>query len=787
MQATIPRSERICIDISDSVVSIIKLDPEGIMMRAGSAKAPTMPSVPDDAYVTDLSAAIRKAAWAAKVSMGFGVSCVISTGMPDIVLRRFTWPDMPEEALASIIREEMMPYLSGDPTHYTVSCEVLRQFGVDGYSPPTIEVLAAAIPIEYSAAINTACRWANFKPKRMDVRENARGRLVNFWCAPVEGEVPSTYAVLDVGPGLANIAFYYNGMFHSSQYFSPELVKLEEVDDFELLMTVKAGGVDDNENAMRYGPDKLTGDIVSAIHHFTNSVPGARLSCALLMDEENIPGIEDSLRAAIGMPVLKPSQWVSPGLKRPNLRRVEQDQFLDAFAVGMPPLSGHGTRMDLRMLDAPSAVRTDYQPIATLPAAAPEPIMAKAEPVSPHEATFTGVAQEPVNYDDILADALHESASSSGLSDPYSVMPSDAPPPAFGMPSDASLDTPPFGGLGDPYAAMKPAPLGEIPLGSSPLGPSPFESTPFESNLYDSKPFDPSPLASGPFESSPFESDLHKPRHEPSHGMHEPFPPMPGQPEPFAEPFSEPFSGLHPESHPGTHTEPHPGMHSDSTPKHHEVPFDPVQAHAHEHKGFPYAMPEDPRPPRSLVPIFIALGIAVFVFLVAVLVPSQETRRLRNELQYLQSSIAAHASTEALFMLERERGNIDMQIRAIRSDIDRINEERAIVRQFYLNLPAQIMIPEIVENAGFHVDYIDANEHHIQVRGRTNAFRALPYGQRYLSRYAQFSYLLSVSFDLADIPNNPDDYGFVSYIFDITLRPHTAPFWLNGHMERRWQ
>ena len=351
MQPTIHRSERICIDISDSVVSIIKLDPEGVMIKAGHAKAPSLPAVPDDAYVTDLSSAIRKAAWAANISTTLSTSCVVVAGIPGAIIQRFTWPDMPADALHSIVHEEMVPYLSGEPSHYTIGYEILRLEQVDVSHPANLEIIVAALPIEFTSAITTACRWANFKPKRMDLREGARGRLVHFWCAPVEGEVPSTYAVLDIGPGLANIAFYHNGLFHSNRYFTPEFVKLDEVDDFELLMTVKTGGIDDNENAMRYDAEKLTNEILSSIDHFYRSINRHKLSCILLMDEENLPGIEENLRANVDILVLRPEQWVTPGIKRPSLRRIEQAQFLDAFAAGMPPLTNHGSRMDLQMSD----------------------------------------------------------------------------------------------------------------------------------------------------------------------------------------------------------------------------------------------------------------------------------------------------------------------------------------------------------------------------------------------------------------------------------------------------
>jgi len=424
MQPVIHRSERVCIDISDNVVSIIKLDPEGIMMRAGSAKAPTMPQQPNDAYVTDLSKAIRNAAWAAKVSMGFGASCIVVSGGPEMVIQRFTWPDMPTEALNAIVQEEMIPYLPGNPSHFTISCEVLRR--EEGSGPPMLEVIAAAMPIELSAAITTACRWANFKPKRVELRENARGRFAHYWCAPVEGEIPQTYAILDIGPGLANIAFYHKGLFHSNRYFTPEIVKLGEVKDFDLLMTVKAGGIDDNENAIRYDPLKLTEDIVSAISHFNRSTDGAGISCVLLMDDENIPGVDENLRTQLREPILKPSQWVTPGIKRPNLRRIDQAQFLDAFAAGMPSISGHEGRMDLRMTDQPaqksghSLAQHKEQPEAVhAPFMAANPVHSPQPPVDDMI-----VPSEPYGYDNY------------GYSSPAYPEPSSA----YDMPNQPSYD-----------------------------------------------------------------------------------------------------------------------------------------------------------------------------------------------------------------------------------------------------------------------------------------------------------------------------------------------------------
>ena len=660
MQPTIHRSERICIDISDNVVSIIKLDPEGVMIKVGSAKAPSLPTVPDDAYVTDLSSAIRKAAWAANISTSFGVSCVVVAGMPGAIIQRFTWPDMPADALHSIVHEEMTPYLPGDPTHYTIGYEILRLEQNSLSHPATLEILAAAMPIEFTSAITTACRWANFKPKRMDLREGARGRLAHFWCAPVEGEVPSTYAILDVGPGVANIAFYHDGLFHSNRYFTPEFVKLDEVDDFELLMTVKTGGIDDNENAMRYDPDKLAGEVISSIDHFYRSVSRVRLSCILLMDDENLPGVEESLRDRLDMLILKPEQWVAPGTKRPNLRRVDQAQFLDAFAAGMPPLTGHGSRMDLQMSDIPPIQAGHHMAVN------------HARHIAHHE-TYT----------------------------------TESTPSMTGFPE------------------QNPGPFADIIP-----GPIPFE---------DSAPA----------------------RH----------------PEPVSGDFSDLYADMISERARASET---------LGPIGHEFPLDPSRNQTDRQSGFPYAMPDEtPVATNSKRPILAAIAVAAVVLLITVLIPLRTTLSLRSELRSYQESIASHTPADALFMLEQERVQSDRQISAIRRDIQYVNERKTLVRNFYLNPPALIIIPEVLYNAGIHVDSIVANEHQVIITGRTNAFRVLFDGTRYLREESPYHHLFSVAFD----PDNDgalDDYGFMSYTITITLHRSQTTFWLNRNIERWW-
>ena len=717
----IHRSERICIDISDSVVSVIKLDPQGVMMRAGSAKAPTLPGMPDDAYVTDLSAAIKKAAWAAKVSMGFGASCVVGASMPDMTIQRFRWPDMPTDALLGVAATEMAPYLPHSKSNFHIACEVLREENGE------LEVLVAAMPEEHAIAVETACRWANFKPKRIDIRENARSRLVQHWCAPIEGMLPSTFAVLDAGPGAANIAFYHNGLFHSNRYFAPEFVKLDEVEDFEMLMSVKAGGIGNNECAMRYDTGKLNEEIISAIDHFHRLTGGDNISCILLMDDENIPGIEESLRAGFNAPVLKPSQWVKPGVKRPNLRRINQDSFLDAFAVGMPSLIDHDCRMDLSI--------PNTQVVG--PGGTPAEASVARQYIAP-------VAEEPT------ADSL---ASGAGV----------VVQQADGLQAEG-----PFVGGSDAGSARHDS--GPVPSGDR-FAQDAIQSDneTFNDNLRDRADFNEGPrvIPAGYVELPELPPELADLEHMPSYDM-------------LAE---DRLSGMRELS-----TDENPGLIHGHADQASESPFDVVAARAGENKGFPYAIPEDPRPdPSARKPLFAAIAIVVVILIIAILIPQRTTSSLRAELAELQESMSAYPSLDELFLREQERLQIDRQINAIRSDMDRVNDRTNIVRNFYLRLPAMVFVPEVLEASGLQVDSItaveNAYEHRIEVSGRTNDLVGMVRGVRYLREHFHYQYLLTIVFDYTPV----DSYGFTDYTLTITVDSGWAPFWLNRYAERRWQ
>jgi len=705
--------------------------------------------------------------------------------MPDITLQRFRWPEMPTDALMSVAATEIVPYLPGSKSNFHVSCEVLGLYGGE------MEVLVAAMPEEHAVAVETACRWANFKPKRVDIRENARNRLVRQWCAPIEGVVPYNYAILDAGPGAANIAFHHNGLFHSNRYFEPEIVKLGEVEDFETLMSVKAGGIGSDESAIRYESGKLTGEILSAIEHFHRQVGGDRISCILLMDDENIPGIEENLRAGAGLPVLKPSQWVVPGIKRPNLRRINQDSFLDAFAVGVPSHVAHDARLDLKLpniarpdenaaanMAARMAMLQPAQPPAVTPpvASVPSPIApppAVSYPVTPppQAAPLSGMAESQPRapmppMDGMMPYAPVEEGGfipSAGAS-PYT----SAPPESYGVPSPYA----PAAESYDAHTAYAPPPE---PYDA----PSPYAAS--QPDPYDASP----PYATSqpdPYDApTPYTDHYHEGPGMPIPAGYVELPELP----PGLEGLEQDMNRLH-----------SPAMDSATVPlapAYHEAPFDIVPATPPDHSGFPYAIPEDPRPhPSTKIPLIAAAALVAVILIVAVLIPLNASRGLRAELQELEYNISQHTSADTLFHINQERANADAQINALRLEIGSVNERMNTIRNFYLRLPALILIPEILDSSGLHVDNITVtetpHEHQVVVTGRTNNFRGILEGVEYLRLHFSHHYLLTIGFRVGDEDGDTgiDAYGFVTYTITITVNPGWEPFWLNNQVVRSW-
>jgi hypothetical protein len=181
-----------------------------------------LPGFYDPAYPARLAPFIKKAKKTAGIRPGRGV---LVTGGPDVIIRRFTWPDMPPAALYDNAKREMAPYLPGDGEAYAIGCRRLRKITPEaGKGHAQLEILIAAIPKRMVEIYLDACRRAGLRPKRVDVRENAREKLVReqrLWESGEAGFDPrQPFAFLDTAEAPSHLTVFLNGIFYASRYLT---------------------------------------------------------------------------------------------------------------------------------------------------------------------------------------------------------------------------------------------------------------------------------------------------------------------------------------------------------------------------------------------------------------------------------------------------------------------------------------------------------------------------------------------------------------------------------------
>jgi Tfp pilus assembly PilM family ATPase len=345
MPITPAKPERNCrysIEVNDSVVRVIKLNGAGVIINAASVPVEGLPEAIDKEYVKALSRIVKKASRAAKVPIGFGIRCVVVTGGPRAIIRRFTWPEMNNAALKLNAVQEITPFLPGDPADFTVHHRILRKVEQTDMAVPTVDIIVAAIPTEWVRAVAAAVRSAGFYIKHLDVRENARGKLLLNYRGNVliensstEGipedmfeeklsssdalSSPGSYAVLDIINPQINISLYIDGMFYSNRYFTTPVKDGEPFDT-----------------------DGLANEISSIIDYMQYRERGSGIQCIFLMGEESqLPGITQSLTDNLEVPLLSVNSLVKNTLVRKKKKgSIDFIRYLDAFGAMLPPSAG---------------------------------------------------------------------------------------------------------------------------------------------------------------------------------------------------------------------------------------------------------------------------------------------------------------------------------------------------------------------------------------------------------------------------------------------------------------
>jgi len=221
----------------------------------------------------------------------------------------------------------------------------------------------------------------------------------------------------------------------------------------------------------------------------------------------------------------------------------------------------------------------------------------------------------------------------------------------------------------------------------------------------------------------------------------------------------------------------------------HEFPFDVVPAKKPDHTGFPFAIPEDPRPePGSSKPIIMAAIVAAIVMLIVVVAsmlaplptPMHAAREYQAELDDINREISAFVSTQALFVLQQERENMYRDLSAIRWGIAHTRDRMVRVREFYLYPPALIVIPEIIVESGLGGIETIESRGNLVILGIAHAHEMPALGRAFLALRRSEIEMFGTS-TLSERIDGGDHYRIT-----VSPSPGYSPFWMHSSVERRW-
>jgi Tfp pilus assembly PilM family ATPase len=348
------RSSRCSIEINESFVRIIKSSHSGTVIKHASAALPEMPEKHNKDYIKILSQTIKKAARTAGISRGYGIPCVLVTGGPNVILRRFTWPDMPMAAIKANTLTEIASFLPEDSSAYTISHRIVRHGIKNDGIHPVVDVVVGAISTAVSSAYTKAARKAGFAPSQLDILENARGKLTEA-CnilipnpalkepEPEEDKAPAekpetivttSYAVLDIGSAQINMSLFLDGVFYSNRYFS-----------------IFPKPAEPQEEPLNIDVDTLATEVTSIIDYIQYRERGSNVQCILLLgDEKRMPGLLESLKESMDIPVYPTSEWLVHNIHGKRMTVEEVLPYLDAYGAALSARTGSrlGPDLDLK-------------------------------------------------------------------------------------------------------------------------------------------------------------------------------------------------------------------------------------------------------------------------------------------------------------------------------------------------------------------------------------------------------------------------------------------------------
>jgi Tfp pilus assembly PilM family ATPase len=322
------------IEISASAVKIIRTDVKGNVINSGFAPIDGDPVWADKSWIDRLSQCVKDAARNAKVPKGSNFACSVVAGGPNVVMQRFTWPELTHQAMLENAKHEIASYLPGVASNFVVSAEVQKRNESEDGKVPTMDVFVAAMPKDMATAISTAITWAGFRVTSVDVNENVRARLVER-CGRFDGGAPKSYGILDLSSSQQNITLYLDGFFYSTHYFTGANQTTHTgatIDEIESLM----GSLDSSksgESIVEHNVEALLGEISFVVDFIRYQERGSNLECILILGKTQ-PGFSERLSAGLDMHVYANDSWMRTSI----LDSVKGDYgfYLDAYASGLP-------------------------------------------------------------------------------------------------------------------------------------------------------------------------------------------------------------------------------------------------------------------------------------------------------------------------------------------------------------------------------------------------------------------------------------------------------------------
>jgi len=337
------KTANISIDVSGRAVRIIQTNGSGKIVKAGAAMIQYNPEEDQHSVLKD---AIRKAASAARIKGG---KCVLLTGGPDIITHQFVLPDMAADALRENISTEIKQYLSDEIGKFTIDYRVTGLAEKpDKKNPAAVKKLGVfAAAFEKSAAefLMSAASKAKFSPERLDIRENARDKLMKLKDKIPNFDPTKSFAVLDVSDYPANIMIFVNGRFYVSRYFDAVLnegLMGDETGD-------KTGGETGEAAALRI--ESLSAEIASIIDYIQYRELNSKIEHILVFgNKRSLPAIMEKLADNFDIPVVNAGN-VFGGIansKKQGIKDHGVEYYLDAYAASISGKTKLSADMNLK-------------------------------------------------------------------------------------------------------------------------------------------------------------------------------------------------------------------------------------------------------------------------------------------------------------------------------------------------------------------------------------------------------------------------------------------------------